>query len=47
MKLLHNIQKQVKTRKFFVGVFVFLITFVLCTLVFRNWDTLKTFILGN
>jgi len=47
MKLLHNIKEKVKTRKFILGVFVFLITFVICTLVFRNWDALKTFILGS
>jgi TRAP-type mannitol/chloroaromatic compound transport system permease small subunit len=47
MKLFSNIKQKVKTKKFIIGACVFLITFVLCMLVFRNWDVLKTFILDG
>jgi len=47
MKPLHNIKQKVKTRKFIFGIFVFLITLILCLLLFSNWDTIKTIILGS
>lgn len=44
MQPLHYLKQKVKTKKFIFGVFIFLITFIICMLVFRNWDALKTFI---
>lgn len=47
MKLFQNIKNKVKTRKFILGIIIFLITFVLCIFIFRNWDALKSFISGS
>jgi hypothetical protein len=47
MKLFQNIRKKVQTRRFILGVIVFLITLILCLIIFRNWDTLKAMILGS
>jgi hypothetical protein len=47
MKLFQNIMKKGKTRKFILGVIIFLITFVICIFVFRNWDAMKSFIFNS
>lgn len=47
MKLLQNIKQKVKTRKIIIGLIVFLITLVLCIIIFHNWDNLKSIIFGS
>lgn len=47
MKLPENFKQKVKIRKFIFGFFIFLITYILCILIFRNWDTMKTFLFGS
>jgi hypothetical protein len=47
MELFSNIKQKIKNRKFIVGVCLFLITFLLCTILFRYWETLKDLVLGG
>jgi hypothetical protein len=47
MKLFQSIIKKVQTRRFILGVIVFLVTLILCLIIFRNWDSLKSMILGS
>ena len=44
MKLFKNVRNNLKSRKFIIGVIVFLVTLVVCLIIFRSWDTLKAMI---
>jgi len=47
MKLIEIVKNNVRTRKFIVGVIVFLVTLILCIIMFQNWDAIKTLIFRN
>jgi uncharacterized membrane protein YhhN len=36
-----------KYRKFIVGLIAFILSFIVFSLLFRNWDFLKALIIGN
>jgi hypothetical protein len=47
MKFIDSIINKVKTRKFILGFVVLIITVVVCSLILRNWDWLKTIVRGS
>lgn len=47
MKFQGSIIKNIKARKFILGIVVLIITMAVCLLIFRNWDYLKAIIRGG